>query len=136
MGILKFISDIFKPASNLIDKLHTSEEEKLALRNELAGLQATINSKLIEYQASLDKSQTEVIRAEIKSGSWLQRSWRPLTMVVFVTLYVLNAFGLLAVPLEGTSLDIIKLGLSGYVGGRSLEKIADKIVPAISKSKE
>ena len=40
MGLFDFIGGIFAPASKLVDDLHTSDEEKLTLKNELANIQA------------------------------------------------------------------------------------------------
>ena len=68
-----------------------------------------------------------VIVAEAKGGSWLQRSWRPLTMLTFTGLIVAKWLGFTAAgitpELEIELLSIIKVGLGGYVVGRSGEKI-------------
>ena len=52
-----------------LDKLFTSKEEKIKAEN-------VIKQILIEKQLELQKMQTEIIVAEAKGGSWLQRSWR------------------------------------------------------------
>ena len=40
MGLFDFIANIFKPAADIVDELHTSDEEKGRLRNELAKIQS------------------------------------------------------------------------------------------------
>jgi hypothetical protein len=45
MGIFSFISNIFKPAVDLVDNLHTNEEEKLILERELRKVEYEFNSK-------------------------------------------------------------------------------------------
>ncbi len=84
MEILSFISSIFKPAVDLVDELHTSDEEKGNIRNQLAAIQAGVQDKIIdleakrlEYEKQLVDARSEVLTAEIQGKSWLQRNWRP-----------------------------------------------------------
>jgi len=73
--------------------------------------------------------QSQVLQTEMK-GNWLQKSWRPVMMLSFGLILVCKWFGLTAVidpALEVELMTIIKLGLSGYIGGRSLEKISENI---------
>ena len=51
MEILSFISSIFKPAVDLIDELHTSDEEKGNIKNQLAEIQAGVQDKIIELES-------------------------------------------------------------------------------------
>ena len=68
------------------------------------------------------KTATEAIVSEA-SGSWLQRSWRPITMLTFLFLVVCDAFGFLAFRLADQAWILLQIGLGGYVVGRSGEKI-------------
>jgi len=65
------------------------------------------------------------------SGAWLQRTWRPFTMIVFVFLVAARWLGLSAddipVELEMKMMGIIQLVMGGYVIGRSGEKIINKL---------
>ena len=75
--------------------------------------------------------QTEIIVAEAK-GNFIQRSWRPILMLSFgfIVIYVKFAaplFGLPIPELEIEFWELLKIGIGGYVVGRSAEKIADKI---------
>lgn len=78
------------------------------------------------------KAQASIITTEINSESWMARNWRPIIMLLFGVIiannYILypwlkELFGLqvmMEIPAEMWSL--LKLGLSGYVVGRSVEK--------------
>jgi 1,4-dihydroxy-2-naphthoate octaprenyltransferase len=81
------------------------------------------------------KLAVSVIVAEAQSGSWLTRSWRPITMLTFLWLIVSYWYGWHAANLSdalvGELFTIIKIGLGGYVIGRSGEKIAPVIAKAL-----
>ena len=78
-----------------------------------------------------------MIRTEAQGESWLQRNWRPLTMMVFVGLIVGKWLGYTAPgvseDLELRLLGLIEIGLGGYVIGRSVEKVAPVIAGALKK---
>jgi len=126
MNIFTFIGEIFAPAAKLIDDLHTSDEEKLTLANKLTVIQNEMHSKVIEYETKILESKTSIITAEANGQSWLQRSWRPITMLTFLALVVFDSFGWLANPLATEAWTLLQIGLGGYVTGRSLEKIVEK----------
>jgi hypothetical protein len=139
---MEFIGGIFKPATDLIDNIHTSEEEKLELRNVLVKLQNEITlqqmallSKQMDLEKQLLNSQTAIINAEANSESWLARNWRPISMVTFITIIVAHALGF--VTLEAAFADqfmsLVQIGLGGYVVGRSAEKAAPAIAAAIGR---
>ena len=95
-------------------------------RTQAEQLKASINSQLI----ALDKAELEqagrVITAEASGESWLQRNWRPITMLSFTGLVVAHWLGWTAPGLSEQQiinlLEIVKVGLGGYVVGRSAEK--------------
>jgi hypothetical protein len=66
-----------------------------------------------------------VVKAEAQGQSWLQRTWRPITMLVFVGLIVARWLGWSAPNLGEAEVlklwDIVEIGLGGYVIGRSAE---------------
>jgi len=72
-----------------------------------------------------------VIRAEAQGDGWLQRSWRPIVMLVFTALIVARWLGWSAPDLsEAVELklfSIVQVGLGGYIASRGIEKVADKI---------
>lgn len=123
MGILSFISGIFKPAANLIDNVHTSEEERKKLRNELEKIQAQVTEKAIELDKEVVKASSKAIQAETSSGSFLATNWRPLTMLAFVTMIISDHYWPGQRPIPAELWNLITIGIGGYVGGRSAEKI-------------
>lgn len=123
MGIFSFLGNIIKPASDLIDNLHTSEEEKLELKKQMQKIENDFQSKVLEYETKLLESQASIITAEATGKSWLQRNWRPITMLTFLILVVFDAFGVLPFRLADEAWLLLQIGLGGYVAGRSLEKI-------------
>ena len=125
MSIFSLISTIFEPAAKLIDNLHTSDDEKLQGQAVLKQLENTITAKMIDYETQLLESQSKIITAEAQGASWMQRNWRPITMLTFLVLVVCDSFGLLAFRLAEQAWSLLQIGLGGYVFGRSAEKITD-----------
>ncbi len=134
MSILTIISSVFKPAAKLIDSLHTSDAEKRELTNQLTVIQNEFAGRVLDYETKLMESRASIINAESTGKSWLQRNWRPITMLTFLILVVLDSFGLLAFRLATEAWTLLQIGLGGYVVGRSVEKVGPAIVRAI-KSK-
>lgn len=144
--IVDIITGLAKPIVDLVDVLHTSEEEKLTIKQKMFELQVVLYNKILEYEGKLVDAQSKVIEAEATSESWLAANWRPLTMVVFVSLVVNRWTGLtvlfgipqVMIPhdVEMELWSVIKIGLGGYVAGRSLEKIAPSIADAIGNFKK
>lgn len=123
MNWFSFIGSIFKPAADLIDNLHTSEEEKLLIKQKMFELQIQAFSKAEEYETKLLDAKKTIITAEAQSQSWLARNWRPITMITFLGLVIADSFNWLASPLAPEAWTLLQLGLGGYVVGRSTEKI-------------
>ena len=127
MNILKIISSIFEPAAKVIDSVHTSEEEKIKAKTELTIVQNQIVSELVDLQTNLVEAKAKIITTEAKGESWLQRNWRPITMLTFVSLVVAHWLGFTAENLTQEEIlslmDLVKIGMGGYVVGRSAEKI-------------
>ena len=126
MNAFAFISNIFAPAVDLIDAVHTSDEEKLKLNNQLVLIENELHSKFIAYETQLLESRTSIINSEAQGESWIQRNWRPITMLTFLVLVVFDSFGWLPNPLAKEAWTLLQLGLGGYVVGRSAEKVIKK----------
>src|SRR5512140_2694356 len=90
-------------------------------------LQQTLQAAVLERTSEIEKAAAEVVKAEAQGQSWIQRSWRPITMLTFVALIVARWLGWSAANLtqeETLKLwDIVQLGIEGYVIGRSAEKV-------------
>lgn len=133
MGFLSFLSGAMKPIASIIDQVHTSDEERETLRLEFFKLQTGLATQAMEYEKQLLDSQSSIIIAEAQGGSWIQQNWRPITMLTFLVLVVLDSFGVLASPLADEAWTLLQLGLGGYVVGRSVEKAIPSISAAVKR---
>ena len=126
LGITELISGIFKPATELIDNLHTSKEEKLEQKRLLLEVQGRAMDRVHEYNTELLMGQAKIVNSEASSEHWLTANWRPLVMLTFTGLVVARFLGFEAEGMtekEYQSLwNLITLGVGGYIGGRSVEK--------------
>ena len=109
----------------VLDIVDDVVEDKDAANN----LKFQIQKQLIETKSSELEAQTKIVLAEAQ-GSWLQRNWRPLLLITFVGLVVAHWFGFTApnIPesVQNNLLNIVMVGVGGYVMGRSAENVADK----------
>lgn len=107
--------------------LFPSEEQKVEREKAEMAFQAAV----LERSSAIETAAANIVVAEAQGQSWLQRSWRPITMLTFVALIVARWLGWSAPELTtGEALklwDIVELGLGGYVIGRSAEKILPKL---------
>lgn len=85
---------------------------------------AELEAQLLTLESEILKVQANVIMSEANGKSWLQRSWRPITMLTFLALVVLDSFGVLPFRLASEAWGLLKIGLGGYVIGRSAETVA------------
>ncbi len=97
-------------------------------------LQQALQAAVLERTSEIERAAAEVVKAEAQGQSWLQRTWRPITMLVFVGLIVARWLGWSAPNLGEAEVlklwDIVEIGLGGYVIGRS----AEKILPGLADS--
>ena len=124
--VTSFLKGLISPVTDLIGK--AIPDKDLAAR-----LQTQVTLAIMGADTQALDDQTAVITAEAKGESWLQRNWRPLIMMEFGLIIFFNYIGFpilrmfhLSVPDLPTPQDLwdlMKLGLGGYVVGRSGEKI-------------
>ena len=128
--MLAFFTALLPGIFKVIDKAIPDEVEA-------AKLKASIQEQILANDAEALKSARDIIVAEAQGHSWLQRNWRPLMMVMFgfiiannfiiypyVSLFTDKAVML---PVPDNLWDLIKIGLGGYVVGRSAEKITAQL---------
>lgn len=127
MGIIELIGGIFKPAAELVDELHTSDEERLKHKERLLEVQAIAMQTVFQYEADTLKARAEIVNSEAQSDHWIVASWRPIVMLALTALVIIDSFGWLSNPLSGEAWLLLQIGLGGYVVGRSGEKIARTI---------
>ena len=120
MSVLgSIVGKLVKPVSDIIKEAVPDKDLAAKLDNQIQTL-------LIEKSTQLLDAQKSIIVAEAQSESWLTRNWRPTTMLVLVGCVLAHWLGLTPEnlsPEEVTHLlDIVQIGLGGYVVSRGAEK--------------
>lgn len=119
------LDSVFNLGSNILDKFFPDKDE--ANKAKIALLEMKQNGELAVLQA-----QSGIIVAEANSEHWLAANWRPITMLTFVFIIANNyiIYPYLSLFFDNAPVldippdmwDLLKLGLGGYVVGRSVEK--------------
>ena len=118
---MKTVTNLVSAVGEIVDRLTLPGREKKQLETDILRLLIAVEEKTISEQAAS-------IREEAR-GNWLQRSWRPIVMLVF-TLIIL-AGTLLNLPiLADTSRfwDLLEIGLGGYIIGRGSEQLVSSLL--------
>ena len=119
-----FLGKLISPITDIVGKF--VKDKDLAQQ-----LTAQLNSELVTLVGKELDAQRDIVLAEAKGG-WLQRNWRPLMMVFFATLIGVHWFGMTPENLTDEAIadlyELIKIGIGGYVIGRSAEKIVPQVM--------
>jgi len=130
--LIKPIADLFGKGLDIVDNL--VEDKDLANK-----IKAEVQTKFMSIAhtelITLLESQTKIILGEIQGESWLQRNWRPVLMLTIVAIVAnnyllypyLSLFWTKAPVLELPEhlYSLMKIGVGGYIVGRSAEKAID-----------
>jgi len=147
--MVPILGGLFAIGNKILDILDKHIKDK-QLKQQLAlEIQKLYTQEALKLQQQMMQSQANVIVSEATGHSWLQRNWRPITMLVFVFIiannyvlvpyaHALFKFQLPVLNLPNDVWDIIKYGLTGYIGARSVEKVtsivtAHKVAKQISE---
>lgn len=129
--ITQLITGIFKPAAELIDSLHTSEEERLDAKGRLLSVQAAVMDSALDYESKALEAKAQIVNSEANSEHWVTATWRPIVMLIFTGLVVARFLGFQAEGMSQTEYDqlwmLIQIGIGGYIGTRSIEKIVKEV---------
>jgi len=132
MAFLDAISAIFKPISDVIDHLTVSGDQKAALQQAALKAQVDAAAQAANYEQALLDNQTKLVAAEAAGASWLQRNWRPLSALFLLGLVGAYWFGFSNPHLTQDTINdcfsLVKICVGGYVGGRTVEKVAPHAV--------
>jgi hypothetical protein len=123
---------IGKLLSGVLDLVSEGIEDKdkaALIRAELA--KVFESADLARFTALVD-AQAKLILGEIQGGSWLQRNWRPILMIVIVAIvannYLLFPYlslftdKVVVLDLPEKLYNLMTIGVGGYIVGRSAEK--------------
>ena len=133
------INTLIAGVGKIIDNFKHAPAEKAAAHLALGKLHHNMVQEALKFEIAQVQAQASIILAEAKAG-WLTRNWRPMLMIVFMVIIVNNfliwpyshELGIVAKQLEFPvwMQDLLKLGVGGYIGGRSAEKIIPATVAA------
>ena len=133
MSIWGIVSGIFKPIAGIVESFNLSSTEKEKYRTALAEIQSNLAAQLIQLQEKELEAKSKILMAEATGRSWLQRNWRPITMLTFLFLVVMDAFDLMPFRLAPQAWTFLQIGLGGYVAGRSVEKVMPAVAQVLKK---
>ena len=83
---MKLLSGLVSEISSVVDTLAVSSKEKKQIEADLV-------AAIARQEEALSQSQSSIIQAEAQ-GNWLQRSWRPIIMLVFATIVLIGTFSI------------------------------------------
>ncbi len=95
MGFLDFLkTNTVDAVGKIVDNVFTNDEEKSEAKKQISEL-------VLKSLNQVADAQAEVIKTEMK-GNFLQKSWRPITMLTMVVILVCKWFAFTdsSIPLE------------------------------------
>ena len=108
---MKTVTNLVSAVGEIVDRLTLPGREQKQLETDILQLLIAVEEKTITEQAA-------AIREEAR-GNWLQRSWRPIVMLVF-TLPILAD--------TSRFWDLLEIGLGGYIIGRGSEQLVSSLL--------
>ncbi|MGU5794250.1 3TM-type holin [Aeromonas hydrophila] len=129
--MIPILSSVFETVSNVVSgTVGKFIEDKDKAKELETALTAQLTTSVVELMGRELDAQKSVIVAEAQGESWLQRNWRPIIMMALSTMVCIYWMGWthqeLDQPVILKILDIVQVGLGGYIGGRTAEKLADR----------
>ena len=129
--MIPLVSSVLETVSNVVSgTVGKFIEDKDKAKELETALTAQLTTSVVELMGRELDAQKSVIVAEAQGESWLQRNWRPIIMMALSTMVCIYWMGWthqeLDQPVILKILDIVQIGLGGYIGGRTAEKLADR----------
>lgn len=128
------IGKVIDSVLGIIDK--NVADKDLAAKLKAEAQMAILTMDHSEFMKTIE-SQASIITAEANATSWLTKSWRPMVMLMFAGMLLSHWLGYTPANLEPEMVkqvfSIIKIGLGGYVVGRSAEKTIPKLAEVVKK---
>ena len=117
---MRTVTNLVSAVGDIVNRLTLPGREKKQLETDILRLLIAVEEKTISEQAA-------AIREEAR-GNWLQRSWRPIVMLVFTVIVLAGTFLNLPI-LSDTSRfwDLLEIGLGGYIIGRGREQLVSSL---------
>lgn len=125
MNVLGLIAPVITAIGEILKGVIANEGDRQKILGD-------IESQLVAWQSRTLQAQRDIVLGEI-NGSWMQRNWRPTLMGVFGAIiannYIIAPYvGALTgsavyLPIPAEMWTLMTIGIGGYIGGRSGEKI-------------
>lgn len=118
---MKTVTNLVGAVGEIVDRLTLPGREKKQLETDILRLLIAVEEKTISEQAAS-------IREEAR-GNWLQRSWRPIVMLVFTLIILAGTFLNLPILADTSRFwDLLEIGLGGYIIGRGSEQLVSTLL--------
>ncbi|MFZ2448114.1 MAG: 3TM-type holin [Syntrophobacteraceae bacterium] len=124
LSALPVIGKVIGRVVEVIDKMVEDKDLANKLKHDLEVQMLTQDFSFVQKEI---ESQAQIITAEAGGQSWLQRNWRPILMLTFTYVVAHNyiiapIFSLTRLDVPPDMWELLKLGVGGYIVGRSVEK--------------
>lgn len=117
---MKLLSGLVGEITSAVSTLSVSSKEKKQI-------EADLLAAIARQEEALHQSRAAIVTAEAQ-GNWLQRSWRPIIMLVFASIVLAGTFLDLPILADTSRFwDLLEIGIGRYVIGRSAEKITGRL---------
>ena len=121
---IPIVGKIASQVLGIFDKLVEDKDQAARLKHEF-------QVQLVESEFSFVQDEIEqrakIVAAEAEGQSWLQRNWRPILMLTFTYIithnYIISPlFSMPRLEIPPDMWELLKLGMGGYIIGRTVEK--------------
>ena len=118
---MKTVTNLVSAVGEIVERLTLPGREKKQLETDILQPLIAVEEKTITEQAA-------AIREEAQ-GNWLQRSWRPIVMLVFTLIILAGTFLNLPILADTSRFwDLLEIGLGGYIIGRGSEQLVSSLL--------
>lgn len=124
LSAVPVIGKLFGQLFGIIDQVVEDKDQAARLKHDLEMQMVEKDFSFIEKEI---EARAAVVAAEAQGASWLQRNWRPLLMLTFTYViahnYIVSPLcSLPRLELPPDMWELLKLGMGGYIIGRTVEK--------------
>ena len=127
------VTELVSSVGDTIDKLVTSDEERMQLKNELSQQVNDFRKSQMSHIENMEKEVSDRHKADMASDSWLSKNVRPIMLIFTIATTMVFAWATTFADLTEMQVNTLNgwlpllqnvlLGfVSFYVGGRSFEK--------------
>lgn len=121
---MPFLTALLGPIGSLISGWFTTKQKQ-------EDTMQNVIQNVAQAEVEMVKGAASIVSTEAGSEHWVTSVWRPLVMLNFMVLIDMYFFGYLPKNLQPGDIanlfDLVKIGLGGYIGARSVEKVVSML---------